>query len=79
MSDAELVECEHRRVTPLKGTKGNDSGGDTNPVPIALGNIQIKKLTQEEREKCMKEGLCLRCRQKGNMAKNCPKAKGTDH
>jgi hypothetical protein len=29
------------------------------------------KLTQDERERCLREGLCLRCRQKGHMAREC--------
>ena len=77
MRDAERIESAHKRVpSSNKGNnKGNNNGsnGNTNPVPMEIGNIQIKKLTPEEREKCMKEGLCLRCRQKGHMAKNCPK------
>ena len=32
---------------------------------------QPQKLTPEERNKCFKEGRCLRCRQKGHMASAC--------
>jgi hypothetical protein len=35
--------------------------------------IAGQKLTPEEREKYMREGLCLRCREKGHMARECPK------
>ena len=79
MRDAERIESAHRRVpSSSKGnTKGNNNGnggnGNANPVPMELGNVQLGKLTPEERQKCMKEGLCLRCRQKGHMAKDCPK------
>jgi hypothetical protein len=34
--------------------------------------IKVAKLTKEERDRCMREGLCLRCRKKGHMARNCP-------
>ena len=34
-------------------------------------NERPKKLTPEERDKCFKEGRCLRCRQKGHMAASC--------
>ena len=34
-------------------------------------NERPKKLTPEERNKCFKEGQCLRCRQKGHMAASC--------
>ena len=43
-----------------------------------IGNIQVetpKKLTPEERQRCMTEGLCLRCRKPGHIAKNCPKGR----
>ena len=42
---------------------------------MELGNVQLQKLFPEEREKCMKEGLCLRSREKGHMAKSCPKGR----
>jgi hypothetical protein len=29
------------------------------------------KLMQDKRECCLREGLCLRCRQKGHMAQEC--------
>ena len=73
MRDVERVESPRRRITPSKGKKNTSGGGNANSVPMELGDVQIKKLTQEESDKCMKEGLCLRCRQKGNMAKYCPK------
>ena len=34
--------------------------------------IKVAKLSKEEREHCMKKGLCLRCRKKGHVARNCP-------
>ena len=34
-------------------------------------NEKLKKLTPEERDKCFKEGRCLRCRKKGHMAASC--------
>ena len=34
-------------------------------------NKRPKKLTPEERDKCFKEGRCLRCREKGHMAASC--------
>ena len=30
-----------------------------------------RKLTPEEQERCLKEGCCLHCRQKGHMAASC--------
>lgn len=76
MRDAERVEAAHNRM-PKSGNSNNKKQGDhqraQQPVPMDIGNVQVKKLTAEEREKCMKDGLCLRCRQKGHMARDCPK------
>lgn len=37
------------------------------------------KLTLEEREKCLREGLCLRCRKPGHVARECPNFPNRDH
>lgn len=42
-------------------------------VPMDISSIKVEKLTPEERQRCMREGLCLRCREKGHLAKDCPK------
>ena len=83
--DAERVESAFRRSgacpTGVKTGAGNGNGGGD---PMEIGNVgikggaqnanvEIKKLDREERERCMREGLCLRCRQKGHLAKDCPK------
>ncbi len=79
MRDAERVESAHSRIKPSRDTcKPGSSAVRQGPVPMDIGNVQIhtvkrNKQTPAEREKCMKEGLCLRCREKGHMAKNCPK------
>jgi len=71
MRDAERVEsAKSNRFKP------NRPNGDTtrfDPVPMELNSAAIQKLTPEEREKCLREGLCLRCREKGHMARECPK------
>ena len=33
--------------------------------------VKLEKLTSEEREKCFKEGRCLRCRKPGHFMKDC--------
>jgi hypothetical protein len=40
-------------------------------VRVANTLATMGKLTQDERERCLREGLCLRCRQKGHMAREC--------
>lgn len=78
MRDAERVEAAHRRVGTRIGTQTYEPRNNTNdsrPVPMEIGNIQLRKLSPAERDECMKKGLCLRCRQKGHLAKDCPKGK----
>jgi hypothetical protein len=75
MRDAERIEsAKGNRYKPNQPT--NNSGiFRSGPVPIELNATiaTIAKLTPEEREKCLREGLCLRCREKGHMARDCPK------
>lgn len=91
MRDAERIEAAYKRSGtrqngPGSGTRASNSVGGSSAVPMEIGNIvtrpfqnnnriQLTKLSEEERNRCMKEGLCLRCRQKGHLAKNCPKAR----
>ena len=83
MKDAERVESAYRRGgTGKQGNRreGNGTGPGPRgiaqaPVPMDIGNIRLQKLTAEERERCRREGLCFRCRQRGHMAndRRCPK------
>ncbi len=84
MRDIERVESAHRQLKPSSNSKspnyskGRPGGANTNapaPQPMEIGNVQKRKLTPEERDKCMKEGLCLRCRARGHRAKECPKGR----
>ena len=81
MRDAERIESAYRRVMNLGRTGKEAKKPDQNrpqPVPMDIGNIQVEKpqkLTAGERERCMKEGLCLRCRKPGHIAKDCPKGR----
>ena len=68
-------EVEQRRRNPA-GTYQPFTATSTtsarDPNAMEVDAIKVAKLTKEEREHCMKEGLCLRCRKKGHMARNCP-------
>jgi hypothetical protein len=72
MRDAEKVES-------AKGTLFNpnqQNHGPFRPGPVVMelnATIAVQKLTPEEREKCRREGICLRCREKGHMARERPK------
>ena len=56
MRDAERVEAAHRRVgTYYSNRKSNTRNDKTGkPIPMEIGNIQIKKLTPAELKICMK-------------------------
>jgi hypothetical protein len=41
------------------------------PAPVPY----LGKLTQEERQRCIQQGLCFRCREPGHSAANCPLSK----
>ena len=68
-------EVEQRRRNPT-GTYRPFATIPTTPVrdpnAMQVDVIKVAKLSKEERERCMKEGLCLRCRKKGHVAWNCP-------
>jgi hypothetical protein len=78
MNDAERVEAAKSRKFGIQfENKGVLRGGSSKTyVPMEIGAINVKKLTPEERDKCMRQGLCLRCRQPGHMAKDCTQFKG---
>ena len=81
MKDAESVEAAHKRTntnTGLRNGVNNNNARNKSidqAVPMEIGNTEVKKLTKEEREECLKKGLCLRCREPGHIARNCPKGK----
>ena len=77
MEDAERIEMAHRRLdrTTIKFGNVNKQAPQksSKPVPIEIGNFQLKKLTAAELDHCRKEGRCFRCREKGTTGKKCPK------
>lgn len=75
MLDALKVEAAKRGVRRISNTEGT-TAADRGPAPMDIAYVRIVKLTPEERQRCMREGLCLRCRTKGHMAKDCPKGRG---
>lgn len=75
MRDTLKVEAAKRGVCRVTNT--DDAAAAVNgPVPMEIANMQLAKLAPEERKRCMREGLCLRCRAKDHMAKDCPKGRG---
>ena len=41
------------------------------PNAMEVDTIRLKKLTPQERAKCMREGRCFKCRKTGHDARNC--------
>ena len=65
---------EIRRGTrPLHFRTSNSSSTRMPPDPNAMevDLIQLKKLSPQERAKCLREGRCFRCRKTGHDARNC--------
>lgn len=75
MTDALRVEAAKAGVSRITSNVNSTSGKPPTMgvVPMDISSIKIEKLTPDERQRCMREGLCLRCREKGHMAKDCPK------
>lgn len=48
---------------------------DTGPVPMEIGTSRTRKLTQQERQHRIQNGLCLYCGEVGHKLANCPKSK----
>ncbi len=46
------------------------------PNIMDVNSVQLKPLSNEERQTLSKEGRCFRCRQKGHMSRNCPQGGG---
>ena len=74
MPDALKVKAAKRgtRRVAFPDAAATGAGAGT---PMDLSNVQIGKLTPEERKRCMSEGLC-RCREKGYLAEDCPRGRG---
>lgn len=59
----------------LKGRnnyKGRSNQGSGKTYNQSGQRPRIEKLTPEERARCIKDGLCFRCRQAGHSSQNCP-------
>jgi hypothetical protein len=64
-----------RFITRDTNTHQSNTNRNNTPVPMDVdtATIPFQKLTDADREKYRKEGRCFRCREKGHMARNCPK------
>ena len=70
---ADMV-AKRRNYTPFTQPKTNTPSQSTpkqDPYAMDIDAVKVEKLTQEEREKCFREGRCLRCRNPGHFQRNC--------
>jgi hypothetical protein len=44
------------------------------PGPRKFTGNKVPGISKEEYERCRKEGLCLKCKQSGHLARDCTKA-----
>jgi hypothetical protein len=76
ISEIDNANFKNRRFIPHDtNTYQNNAPKNNAPVPMDVDatTIPFQKLTDADREKYRKEGRCFRCREKGHMARNCPK------
>jgi hypothetical protein len=76
ISEIDNANFKNRRFIPCDtNTYQNNTPKNNTPVPMDINatTIPFQKLTDADREKYRKEGRCFRCREKGHMARNCPK------
>jgi hypothetical protein len=76
MRDAERVEsAKANRPQDRDRQRTGVMISNTGPIPMELNAVSSAptRLTPDERDRCIKEGLCLRCREKGHIARHCPK------
>ena len=91
MRGAERIGSAYKRsgnssMTKRRGKFGNGGSGSSGHDPMEIGNINVvdeaklanfsvAKLDKAERERCMREELCLRCRRKVHLARDCQKGR----
>ena len=81
MTDALKVEAakKGRRPDPKTPNQGSPKPQTyMGPTPMDLSSTNLVRLTPQERDNCLKKGLCLRCREPGHIARICPKGKGRE-
>jgi hypothetical protein len=76
ISEIDNANFKNRRFIPHDpNVHQNNTPKNNTPVPMDVDAtiIPFQKLTDADREKYRKEGRCFWCREKGHMARNCPK------
>ena len=74
MTDALRIESAKAGTFRSPGGSASHTAAlaDFGVSPMDLSTIKVLKLAPEECPRCMREGLCLRCREKSHLSKDCP-------
>jgi len=75
MTDALRIEAAKAGTFRSPGCSASHTAAlaDSGVAPMVLSTIKASKLTPEQRQRCMREGLCLLFREKGHLAEHCRK------
>ena len=68
---AKEVKNRRKGTTPIFRPLPSSSTPAKDPNAMDVDVIRLGKLSQEEREKCFKQGLCFCCRKPGHNSRNC--------
>jgi len=74
MTDTLRIEVAKAETiwSPGRSASHTAALSDSGVAPTDLSTIKVAKLTPEERQRCIREGHCLRCRWKSHLAEDCP-------
>jgi len=70
MTDALRIEAAKAGTlrSPVGSASHTAALADSGMAPMDLSTIKVSKMTPEERQRCTREGLGLRCREKGHLS-----------
>lgn len=71
--EEQKYDVELDQLNAFMRRNGPSRPSNSRPTPPSSSGAPLTKLTPEEREKCVREGRCFRCRQTGHQSRECPK------
>ncbi len=79
LNELKLLTVVYRRRGKDTKKPANNRPEQQKPVPMDIGNVQLRKLTREERETCMKEGVVSAAAKRDTWPRTAQKARGTEY
>ena len=61
-----------QQPAPTYPPRPRNGNGNNMPQPMELGNIRLRRLTDEERRQLRASGSCFKCHLQGHHANECP-------